>query len=290
MISKEANNVLTIDTAVAYGDSERVLGEAGAAHRFTLDTKLRGGFAPQGGSRRQILEEVASSKANLQTDAIDILYLHAPDSETPLEETFGAIDEVYQTGFFKRLGLSNYTAEDVQQVFDLTTARGWVAPTVYQGNYSAFARRQETVLFPTLRKLGISFRAYSPVAGGFLTKTRQQIEEGHGRFMPGAQLQSQMYINMFHKPSLLDALDEWCKIANDEGISRAGMAYRWIKFHSALKPELGDAFVIGASNLEQLEETLAALKEGPLSSSAVQRIGELWPKIEKDAPLDVLRP
>lgn len=218
---------------------------------------------------------------------VDILYLHAPDYKVPLEETLEAVNEVYKTGFFKRFGLSNFKVEDVQRAYDLTKEKGWVVPTVYQGNYSAVARRQETLLFPTLRKLGISFYAYSPVAGGFLTKTREQVESGHGRFNPDG-LGGGMYNRLYAKPTLLEALEEWGQIANDEGISRAELAYRWVKYNSPLKPEYGDAIIVGASSLEQLEETLKGLKKGPLSEQATKRIDEIWKKVEAEAPLDNL--
>ena len=92
------------------------------------------------------------------------------------------MQEVYKTGVFSRFGLSNFQADTVQEVYDYCKKNEYVLPTVYQGNYSAIARKQDTLLFPLLRKLGIAFYAYSPIAGGFLTKTKQQIEEGAGRF------------------------------------------------------------------------------------------------------------
>lgn len=92
------------------------------------------------------------------------------------------VQQLYQLGCFKRFGLSNFLAQDVQKAYDYAKERGYVLPTVYQGNYSPVARLQETLLFPTLRKLGIAFYAYSPLAGGFLTKTAEDIKQGKGRF------------------------------------------------------------------------------------------------------------
>lgn len=240
---------------------------------------------PHGSRREQIVADAETSRYRLQAP-VDVLYLHAPDAHTPIEETLAAVHEVHQSGFFRRLGLSNFRAEDVEKIVELCAQNGWVRPAVYQGNYSAFARKQEQELFPTLRKLGISFYAYSPVAGGFLTKTRRQVEEGHGRFKAGNHAVSDLYIKMFHKPSYLDALDEWGRIAEEEGVSRAGLAYRWIKYHSALKGETGDGVIIGASSVEQLEETFAALEQGPLSAAAAERIAQIWMLVEHDAVLD----
>ena len=152
------------------------------------------------------------------------------------------------------------------------------------GNYSPVARKQEELLFPTLRKLGMAFYAYSPIAGGFLTKTKQDIQEGKGRFDPA--MLGGLYSNLYAKPALLEALGEWGDIANDEGIPKAELAYRWVTFNSPLKHENGDAIIVGASSFQQIKETLGYVKKGPLSENAVKRIDEVWQKIEHEAPLD----
>lgn len=152
------------------------------------------------------------------------------------------------------------------------------------GNYSAVARKQEELLFPTLRKLGIAFYAYSPIAGGFLTKTKQDIEEGKGRFNKDAL--GGMYNNMYAKSAYLEALSKWESIAKEEGISRAELAYRWVTYNSPLKQEYGDAIIFGASSLDQIKETLRWINSGPLSKQATKEIDEVWKTIEHEAPLD----
>jgi len=279
----EKGKVDTIDVARIYGDAEQVIGNSDAIKRFTIDTKLSGGFGA-GASKAAVLGDQEKSKALLKTN-VNILYIHAPDKKVPFEETLEAVNEIHKTGFFKHFGLSNFAAEDVQKVYDIAKEKGYVLPTVYQGNYNAFARKQETVLFPTLRKLNIRFYAYSPIAGGFLTKTREQLDNATGRWDKTSPMGA-MYHRLYSKPSLLDALDEWHKLAKDEGISPAALAYRWVKFNSPLKSENGDALIFGASKIEQLEETLQVLQQGPLSEKAVAKIDELWKKVENDAPLD----
>lgn len=158
---------------------------------------------------------------------------------------------------------------------------------VYQGNYSAVARKQETLLFPTLRKLGMSFYAYSPIAGGFLTKTRSQITEGvdAGRFTDAHPV-GKMYLALYNKPSYLQALDIWQEAANEINVSKAELAYRWVTFNSPLSSKHGDAIIFGCTKYEQIPQTLGWLKAGPLPDKTVQKIDELWKTIEKDAPLD----
>ena len=95
-----------------------------------------------------------------------------------------------------------------------------------------------------------------------------------------------MYTTMYGKESLYQALDEWAEIANDAGISKAALAYRWIAYHSALKRENGDAIILGASKVGQLEESLEAIERGPLDEKTVERVDAIWSKVEHEAPLD----
>jgi len=84
----------------------------------------------------------------------------------------------------------------------------------------------------------------------------------------------------------MSLLDDWEKIANEEGVSKAELAFRWINYHSALKPEKGDAVIFGASKLSQIEATLQYLKNGPLKDSSAKQIDALWDRVKDDAILD----
>ncbi|KAI9740319.1 MAG: hypothetical protein M1834_004898 [Cirrosporium novae-zelandiae] len=161
------HGVNKLDSAQAYHGSEQKLGalKARTEHGFAIDTKWPG-----------------ESLEKLQVKWVDIFYIHSPDFKTPLEDTLAGVNEAYKSGIFQRFGLSNYPPQEVQKVYDVCKANGYILPTVYQENHSAIARKQEEILFPVLRKLGISFYAYSPIAGGFLTKSKQQIEAGGTRF------------------------------------------------------------------------------------------------------------
>jgi aflatoxin B1 aldehyde reductase len=179
------------------------------------------------------------------------------------------------------------TPEVVQQIYDIQAAAGSVLPTVFQGNYNAVARLTEKSLFPLLRKLGISFYAYSPIAGGFLVKDSATLRSNTdtGRFAPTHPL-SAVYMGLYGKESIYDALDDWGVIAKDAGISKAALAYRWVTYHSALKQEYGDGVVFGSTNEKQLEETLKAIDDGPLDEKTAERVELIWKKVEGEAPLD----
>ena len=130
----DAGGCTNIDTATLYGASEKLLGESNAGKRFTIDTKTQGGFVPGKGSKENVIKEAENSQKLLGC-TVDVFYIHAPDMEnTPLEETLAGIDEVWKSGFFKRFGLSNFKAEDVQKVYDICKEKGYPLPSVYQGN------------------------------------------------------------------------------------------------------------------------------------------------------------
>jgi len=284
----EQNGVKILDTAQLYGDSEKMLGIAEAGKRFIIDTKSRGGFeAGTGLKPENLYKEAHESIKKLKVKSVDIFYIHAPDPTVSHESWLPTLDKLHKEGLFQRFGLSNFMAEDVQSIYDICKEKGFVLPTAYQGNYSPVARMQDTILFPTLRKLKIAFYAYSPLAGGFLAKTKQQIEEGKaaGRFTPGTPL-GDMYIMLYCKPSYLEALSDWEKIAVDEGCSKAELAYRWVSYHSPLKPEHGDAVIFGASSAEQIVQTIQGLKKGPLKESSAKAIDAVWETVKHDAPLD----
>lgn len=194
------------------------------------------------------------------------------------------MNKAYELGLFSRFGLSNCSATEVQAIHDHCTESGYILPTVYQGNYSAVARRPETTLFPTLRRLRISFYAYSPLAGGFFTKTKQQILDGAGRF--SSDWSEGLYARMYARPSLLSALERWKQISEEVDCSPSDLAYRWIAYNSPLDPEFDDAVIIGSSRPSQVETTLIGLQNGPLPQSAVKAIDKIWEMVKEDAPVD----
>lgn len=147
-------NVRKIDTAHVYGASEEILGQTGGSTRFDIDTKAPGGLVPGSVTAQGVQGFAHRSKTLLGVEQVDVYYLHAPDV-VPIEETLAGVNEIYKKGWFKRFGLSNFFAEDVQKIFDICQRESYPLPTVYQGDYSAIARKQEEELLPLLRKLGI---------------------------------------------------------------------------------------------------------------------------------------
>ncbi|KAL2827158.1 putative aldehyde reductase [Aspergillus cavernicola] len=282
----DEHGVNHIDTAQSYPNSEELLGRADAASRFLIATKDIGALAGGTASKQDVIVRGEASLKKLNMDKLDILYLHAPDRKTPLAETLAGVNELYKAGKFSRLGLSNFRANEVEEVVRIAEENNYIIPTVYQGLYSAVTRRQEKELFPTLRKLGIAFYAYSPLAGGFLVKSKKQIlENPKGRWDPNT-LSGKIFAHVYGKTELLDSLEKWEQISKESEISKAELGYRWVAYHSYLKGELGDAIIIGASSHSQLKQTLEGLKNGPLEGKVVRKIEEFWQLVETAAPLD----
>ncbi|CAK7236133.1 hypothetical protein SCUCBS95973_009504 [Sporothrix curviconia] len=280
-----ANGVTNIDTSQAYGNSEATLGRVKAGDSFTISTKWGRVEAYLDKSiawatKDYIQATARESIARLGVKQADIFYLHFPDRNTPLEDTLAGVDAAYREGLFRRFGVSNFSVEAVQTIHDIATAKGYVLPTVYQGQYNPVARHFETDLFPTLRKLGISFYAYSPLAGGLLTKTVQDFKDGKGRFAEGS-----IYRTLYNKPSYLASLATWEAAAKAEGVSAAELAYRWVAHHSILSAAHGDALLVGASSLEHFSKSAAWINKGKLSDAAVAAIEEVWQSVKGEGPL-----
>lgn len=278
------SGIRELDTARIYPGSEKAIGELHLPEQFVIDTKARG-FTDGSLTKKGIEESIAESLDLLGVESVEIFYLHCPDRDTEIEETIDAINELHQQGKFKKFGLSNFPAKDVEQVYNYAKSKGYVLPTVYQGNYNAVARRSESELFPLLRKLNIAFYAYSPIAGGFLARSVDDIKNGEGRFDPNTPV-GQIYLKLYSRPALLTALDEWDKLAQKVGTSKARLAYRWVVHNSVLSGKFGDAVIIGGRNADQVTDTAEAISEGPLPANIVSEIDKLWEKIKDEAPLD----
>ncbi|KAJ3051122.1 hypothetical protein HK097_007907 [Rhizophlyctis rosea] len=283
----EKLGIKQVDTARIYGESEAVLGKLKSHERFLIDTKAPGFGAPQAQSKENLPQALKTSFEALGVEKVNIYYLHSPDLTTPFAETLAAINDLYKQGRFTHFGLSNFSAEQVEEVVAIAKENNYVLPTYYQGNYNPVSRHIESDLFPVLRKHSIKFLAYSPVAGGFLSKTPSQIQTAAaGRWDPNSFIGA-LYTKLYVKPKLLEGLQEWSAISEEFGIPRSELAYRFVAYHSALGKD--DGIILGATKLEQLEETVEGLRRGPLPEGAVERIDRVWKLVEKDAPKDNFR-
>ncbi|EJD00801.1 Aldo/keto reductase [Fomitiporia mediterranea MF3/22] len=280
-----------VDTARMYGSgtSEEYLGKLNWQKRgLKMDTKYfplasftefkRDGLELTSHKPEDLRKYLQISLKALNTDKIDMWYLHAPDRTTPYEVTLKAVDELYREGYFKRFGISNYTSWEVAEIVTICRERGYIQPAVYQGVYNALHRGVELELFPCLRKFGISFYAYSPLGGGFFTgrymKASDEVEAG-ARFDPN-RMQGQGFRHRFWNEPYFKALEIIKNASGKAGLTMAEVALRWLSHHSLMKKENGDAILIGASSLKHIEQNLVDLEKGPLSDEVVKALDEAW--------------
>ncbi|KAL1953704.1 hypothetical protein VTO42DRAFT_2339 [Malbranchea cinnamomea] len=265
-----------IDTARVYplaapGTSEQFLGEIGAAQDFVIDSKYPG-LAPGTLKAENMEKHLGETLGALKAESVNVMYLHGPDSTTPLEETCQAVHRAYEAGKFKYFGLSNYPPEQVEQIIDICTKNNWVKPTVYQGQYNVVLRQAEQLL-PLLRKYGMQFVAYSPAVGGFLSGL--EFARPGSRFDPNTPV-GQFYASWYGREELKQLAAKAVDKIKAEGIAGHAAALRWTIYHSQLQK--GDAVIIAASNVEQLKENIDAAEAGPLPQPLVELLDDLFKK------------
>ncbi|KAL3473078.1 Aldo/keto reductase [Aspergillus californicus] len=216
----------------------------------------------------------------LRADSVDLFYLHAPDRETPFEDTLAEINKLHQEGYFRRFGISNFQSWEVARICEICERHGYIKPSVYQALYNAYQRSIEAELVPCLRHYGIGVYAFQPLAAGFLTsryRRNQQVED----FEVGSRFDPRESSNMFYHGRYLnnryfDALEILRPLAEKHGLTEAECGLRWMAHHSVLKKELGDGVIIGASSPAQLGDNLADLEKGPLPDDILEALDAGW--------------
>ncbi|KAF9735040.1 hypothetical protein PMIN06_000813 [Paraphaeosphaeria minitans] len=201
-------------------------------------------------------------------EKVDLWYLHAPDRSVALEETLKTVDALHKQGKFERWGVSNYMSWEVATICEICDREGYKRPDVYQGVYNALNRTIENELLPCLRKYNMSFYAFNPLAGGYLTdRYHRNIDdssiEAGSRFDP-SKLQGKMYRARYWNDEFFGALEILRTATKQEGIRESEAALRWMMHHSQLDRKFGDKVIIGASSEKQLQQNLGDFEKGSL--------------------------
>uniref|UniRef100_A0A8D0G6G8 Aldo-keto reductase family 7 like/pseudo n=1 Tax=Sphenodon punctatus TaxID=8508 RepID=A0A8D0G6G8_SPHPU len=278
-----------LDTTYMYagGESERILGALLARVKMATKANPWEGKTLKPESVRSQLE---TSLERLKMKSVDLFYLHAPDHETPVEETLHACNELHKEGKFKELGLSNYASWEVAEIYTICKYNKWVVPTVYQGMYNATTRQVETELLPCLRNYGIRFYAYNPLAGGLLTgKYKYEDQDSSkptGRFFGNdwAKTYRDRYWKHHHFQGIALVEKALKETYGSNPPSLTSAALLWIYNHSKLQGALGDAVIIGMSNMDQLQQNLTCCEEDPLLPGVVEAFDKAWHLVAHDCP------
>lgn len=273
-----------LDTAYVYNDGncERLLGEVlpNLNRPFSIATKVNpriSGKLDADAAYKQVNE----SLERLKLDSVDTVFLHFPDPATPAESVLGAMADLHDQGKFRELGLSNFPAWMVTEVWHFCDKHGWVKPTVFEGVYNPLTRRAEAELNDCLNNFGMRFYAYNPMCGGLLTGKYGKFEDAptDGRFTHRPNYQGRYW-----KKSFFDAVDLIKTAAEKHGITSIEATYRWLAYHSMLDEKRGDAILIGASKLNHLKQNMETVKAGPLPEDVVEAFQQAWSITKGDSP------
>ena len=248
-----------VDTANVYtnGHSEKIVGDFFAARpglreRVVLSTKFFGNLHPGdpnggGGGRKAMIAQLDESLRRLQTDYVDLYWLHNWDRRAPIDETLRALDDLVTAGKVRYIGLSDLPAWVGAQAQTITGFRGWAPITALQLEYSLLERTPEGELLPMAEALGIGVLLWSPLRGGQLS----------GKYTRNNDAPAESRRSRLSEPTEedWDVIEAVAHVATELGVSSAEVALAWVRSRPAVTSTL-----IGARTIEQLRSNLASLK------------------------------
>ena len=273
-----------LDTAYVYNDGncERLLGGVlpELERPFKIATKVNPRISGKLDAEAAY-SQVNESLERLCLPSVDTVFLHFPDPATPVESVLAAMADLHDRGKFRELGLSNFPAWMIADVWHICDKNGWVKPTVYEGIYNPLTRKAEIELNDCLNYFGMRFSAYNPMCGGLLTGRYGKFEEApsDGRFTHRPNYQKRYW-----KKSFFEGVDIIKKAAEKYGITTIEATYRWLAYHSMLQGDRGDAIIIGASKINHLIQNMETLKAGPLPEDVVEAFETAWKITKGDSP------
>ncbi|TDC53957.1 aldo/keto reductase [Jiangella ureilytica] len=247
------------DTANVYpegheGEAERVLGASLAVFprdSYLVATKV---FSPMGDgpllrglSRKHVLAQADASLSRLGLDHIDLYQCHRYDPKTPLEETAAAMDHLVRQGKVLYWGVSEWAAEQLDEVVALCREQRWAVPVSDQPHYSALWREPEASVLPACARHGLGVLAFAPLAHGVLSgkyRAGAAAPAGSRAARPADRWMFDRYLTR----SVLAAVAEFQGLAEQAGCSPAQLALAW-----CLRDPAVSSVVVGASTIAQLE-------------------------------------
>lgn len=266
-----------MDTANAYskGGSESVVGKwltsRGMRSSIVLATKVYGTMGPapndHGLSRFHIVNAAEESLKRLQTDVIDVYQIHRWDTESPPEETLGALDLLLRQGKVRYIGCSNLTGWQLTQFLYLADLHGLSRFVSIQPIYNALNRGIELEVLPLCEDQGIGVFSYNPLAGGVLTGKYRR-----GNELPkGTRLEeSENYYKRYYAEGVFDIVEAFIEKAAEMSVSPAQLALAW----AASDPRITSP-IIGARNMEQIKDSIQGIdvKLTPEEREGIPAIG-----------------
>jgi len=264
------------------GVAETMLGKAlrSRRDRVVLATKVRNkmGDGPDdaGLSRAAMHKAIDASLKRLQTDRVDIYYLHWPDYDTPIEETLETMDELVRAGKVRYPAVSNYAAWQVAEIHCLCRSRGFEPPHISQPMYNLLARGIEDEYLPFCKRFEVAVIPYNPLAGGLLTgKHSKQAGPIEGTRFD----KNDLYLRRYWHDDYFAAVQELKASARDAGKTLIELSLQWL-----LTQPVVDSVILGASRPEQLAENVEACEDGPLDKATLDRCDAVWKRLRGTTP------
>ncbi|MCA9676403.1 MAG: aldo/keto reductase [Myxococcales bacterium] len=264
-----------IDTANGYtkGHSEAILGEhlghdRHKRDRVVLATKFATNMFlgdPNGGgtSRKAIIAQCEESLRRLQTDYIDLYWMHVWDRTTPIDETLRALDTLVEQGKVRYVGFSDTPAWKVAQAQTMAQLRGTSPLIALQIEYSLLQRTVEGELVPMAQELGLGITPWGPLRGGALSGKYKRADKGQHQAGRGARVTSYLTDRTF------DLLEVMERVAGELDTTVARVALAWVQGRPGVT-----STIIGARTLDQLEDNLGAL-DVTLTPAQLQALDEV---------------
>ena len=266
-------NFFDCANAYAGGRSEEILGRLIASSRdnVVLATKayfpVGPGVNDRGTTRYHLVRAVEASLRRLNTDRIDVFYLHRFDEATDLQETLRAIEHLVSAGKILYPAVSNFAAWQTMKALGLARAWGWQPIVAMQPMYNLVKRQAEVELLPMAQSEGLGVVPYSPLGGGLLTgKYGTQRRPESGRL-----IDNPMYAVRYAAPSVFESAEQLCARAAALNTHPATLAVGWVLSHPAVTSVL-----LGARNAHQLEPALATI-DNPMSDELYTELSKLTP-------------
>jgi len=241
------------------GRTEEIIGHwmHGKRDRFIVATKC---FAPTGpapfdagNSRKHVVSAVDASLRRLQTDYIDLYQLHGYDSNTPIDETLGALDDLVHSGKVRYIGCSNFLTYQLVRAIGRSETLRLARFDSVQPRYNLLFRQIEREMLPFCEEDGVGVIPYNPIAGGLLSgkHTGSAPPPEGSRFTLGWA--GQMYQERYWNEHAFETVEGLRKLADQAGVSLVTLSVAWVLANKAIT-----APIIGASRPEQLDTSLAA--------------------------------
>lgn len=255
------------------GRAEELLGKFMASERDQLVITSKVYFPTgkdvnaRGANRRHINLEVEKSLRRLNTDWIDVYFIHHFDENTPLEETVRALDDLVQQGKILYPAVSNFAAWQIMKALGIAEREHRAAFRVVQPMYNLVKRQAEVEILPMSQAEGLAVIPYSPLGGGLLTGKYASGSPKSGRLVD-----NKMYVTRFGEDWMFESARNFAALAQETGYDPAALAVAWVAAHPAVT-----APIIGARNIDQLEGSLKSLNVD-MTPALYERISSLSPQ------------